>query len=204
MILTQSISCCPWWARSTFSSSSSPLSHSSSCFLLLAFHSRERDEGNRQSEWSWGSGVGIFLHFELTCGPCWFNGERSFLILFEVAAFLSDDPIVAAGCLVGYCLLILSFGIWSFQAKGHMDVHNHFSYSWLPWRPKLGPLSDIFLYWTFDWLWLTRRVRAYKVTELVSLQRLRASSPGHHHLAPLLDEKDIRWQIYSKKDHDNI
>ena len=41
--------------------------------------------------------------------------------------------------------------------------------------------------------------------------RSRASSPSHLHLTPLMDEKDIRWQICSKKDyptstfdHDNI
>ena len=35
-------------------------------------------------------------------------GDNSFLTLSEVAAFLSDDPVVAADCPVGYCLLILS------------------------------------------------------------------------------------------------
>jgi len=35
-------------------------------------------------------------------------------------------------------------------------------------------------------------------------QRSRASSSGHFHLTPLMDEKDNRWQNRSKKDHDNI
>jgi hypothetical protein len=101
--------------------------------LVLAFSSvpfileRETREIGRVNG-AKGQGLGYFSTSCWHVGHVGSMGDNSFPTVSEVTAFLSDHPIVATGCPIGYCLLILSFGIWSFQAQGWL---------WLTRRPKL-------------------------------------------------------------------
>ena len=80
-------SCCSLQSWFTSPPSSSSLSYSSSSFPSLVLPSRERDNvwGKwGESEWSWGSGVGKYLQFVLTCGAMPLNGWQ--LISYSICS----------------------------------------------------------------------------------------------------------------------
>jgi len=90
-------------------------------FLSLVLHSRERERGEwKGSEWSWGSTLGNYLYFMLTCGPCPIVDNSSLSTYPTVSAFLSDGSVTLADypvnlflCTIELRIRVPSFGLIS-------------------------------------------------------------------------------------------
>ena len=81
--------------------------------------------------------------------------DSSFPTPSVVAVFLSDGPVIAADCPVGYCSTDPRFGNLISSILRPCWGHNHLSYPWWSQCQKLGSSSDILLCLSFSWLQLT-------------------------------------------------
>jgi hypothetical protein len=128
----------------------------SSPFLLLFFLlERERVWGKwGESEWSWGSGVGKYLQFMLTYGPCPLMDKSSFPTPSTVHVFFSNGPVYVSNRLVDSGFAYPNLRTWSLWPWVHVEACNDFAHYFgehkclelgssigvLPWR-LLGWLS---------------------------------------------------------------
>jgi hypothetical protein len=131
----------------------SPLFHSSSSFPSLILPSRESVWGKwGENEWGWGLGVGKYLQFVLTCGPCPLMDDNPFPTQSTAFALLSDGPVDMMDCPIDSGFAYPSLRTWSLWPWVHVEACNGLAHSFGQHKClELGSSIGVLLWWSLGW-----------------------------------------------------